>query len=376
MTLDMNAKRGDVVLLVGTRKGAFLMSANASRRDWDLSGPHFPGSDIFHMAYDPRDGGTVFAAVNSIIWGSEIQRSHDLGTTWLPSAQAPKLNEDGDTGIKQIWHIEPGRPEEPGAVYAGVEPAALFKSEDGGDTWSHMNGLAEHPTRPDWQPGLGGLCLHSIVTDGSDVSRMWVGVSAAGTFGSVDDGQTWDTMNKGVRADFLPDRYPEFGQCVHKMLSPTAMPQRLYQQNHCGVYRSDNRGADWVDISEGLPSRWGMPLGLHPQDPDTLFVVPEDRALGDETGGAQRFVTNASFRVFRSRNAGNDWAPLTDGLPQQNAYLHVMREGVATDNLDPCGVYVGTSTGHVFYSRDEGDHWELLADYLPPINSVDCGIVA
>ena len=375
MTLELNAKRSDVLLLVGTRKGAFLMAANASRREWDISGPHFPGSDIFHMAYDPRDGGTVFAAVNSVVWGSEIQRSQDLGVTWLPSAQAPKLDDGGDLTIKRIWHIEPGRPEEPGAVFAGVEPAALFRSEDGGDTWTEMSGLTEHPSRPDWQPGLGGLCLSSIVPDGSDVSKMWVGVSAVGTFGSVDGGQTWDTLNRGVRADFLPDRYPEFGQCVHKLLSPAAMPDRLYQQNHCGVYRSDNRGADWVDISEGLPSRWGMPLGLHPQDPETLYVVPEDQALGDEAGGGQRFVTDARFRVFRSRNAGNDWEPLTDGLPQKNAYLHVMREGVATDSLDPCGVYVGTSTGQLFYSRDEGDHWELLADYLPPINSVDCGIV-
>ena len=375
MTLELTANKGDIVLLVGTRKGAFLMAADATRKQWETSGPHFAGSDIFHMAYGARDGGTVFAVINSIIWGSEIQRSHDLGATWSQATESPAFDDDQDQTIQRLWHVEPGGHQEPGVVYAGVEPAALFRSRDGGDTLSEVTGLTEHPSRPDWQPGLGGLCLHSIVPASVDGSEMWVGVSAVGTFSSEDGGDSWATLNTGVRADFLPDRYPEYGQCVHKLLSPAGMPDRLYQQNHCGVYRSDNRGADWVDISEGLPSRWGMPLGLHPRDPETLYVIPEDQALGNDTGGGQRMVTDAKFRVFRSRNAGNDWEPLTDGLPQEHAYLHVMREGVATDTLEPCGVYAGTSTGQLFYSRDEGAHWELLADYLPPINSVDFGLV-
>ena len=204
---------------------------------------------------------------------------------------------------------------------------------------------------------------------------MWVGVSAAGVFGTEDGGASWMPMNQGVRADFLPDRFPEFGQCPHKLIAHRADPNLLYQQNHCGVYRSNSGGVEWKDITGDLPSRWGMVLGVHSRDSSTIYVIPEDKATGEETGGGRRIVTDAQFRVFRSRNAGDDWEPLTKGLPQKRAYLHVMREGMATDGLDPCGVYVGTSTGQLFYSRDDGDSWELLLDYLPPINSVECGIV-
>jgi hypothetical protein len=205
---------------------------------------------------------------------------------------------------------------------------------------------------------------------------MWVGISAVGVFGTGDGGRSWRTLNRGVPADFQPDRYPEFGQCVHKLLVHPARPQVLIQQNHCGVYRSDSGGDDWQDISAGLPSRFGFVLGLHAHDPNTIYVLPEDTALGDEVGGGKRYVTDARFRVYRSRNGGRDWVPLTQGLPQEDAYLHVMREGMATDRLDPCGVYVGTSTGQLFCSRDDGDNWELLLDHLPPINSVSCGLVA
>ena len=394
MTQAADAKRGDVLVLVGTKKGAFILSSDPSRKHWSVSEPHFgggnslrpewvPGSpagpsptgDIFHMAYDPRDGGTVFAAVNSIIWGPEIQRSRDLGKTWQSSSEGPRFS-GGDLTVNKVWNIEPGRETEPGAVYAGVDPAALFKSEDGGDTWSEVAGLTGHPTREKWQPGLGGLCLHSIILDPSRNDRMWAGISAVGVFGTDDGGQSWRTMNQGVRADFLPDRYPEFGQCPHKVLAHKDRPQVLFQQNHCGVFRSDSAGAGWQDITQDLPSRFGFVLGLHSVEPSTVYVLPEDRATGEDTGGGMRFVTDARFRIFRSRNAGDDWEPLTNGLPQRNAYLHVMREGMATDSLDPCGIYIGTTTGQVFYSRDGGDSWELLLDYLPPINSIDCGVVA
>ena len=314
--------------------------------------------------------------MNDMIWGPEVQISEDLGETWSGSAEQPRFVDRDDLTVKRVWHIEPGRAEEPGVSYVGVEPAALFKSEDGASTWREVTGLTDHPNRDSWQPGLGGLCLHSIVVDPSHRSTMWVGISAVGVFGTIDGGRSWDTMNGGVRADFLPDRYPEYGQCTHKLLTHPARPNVLFQQNHCGVFRSDSEGDGWTDITDGLPSRFGFVLGLHSSDPDTIYVLPEDKVLGEEVGGRTRYVTDARFRVYRSRNSGGDWEPLTNGLPQGNAYLHVMREGMATDNMDLCGIYLGTSAGQIFYSRDDGDSWELLIDYLPPINSVDCGLVS
>ena len=299
----------------------------------------------------------------------------DFTANWYKVGRNPRFAEGRNDSVDKIWHIEPGRPIEPGVIYAGVSPAALFKSADGGDTWSEVESLSAHPTHDLWEPGFGGLCLHSMVLDPTNVGRMWVGISSVGVFGTQDGGKKWSTMNAGVRADFLPDPFPEFGQCPHKMLAHPSMPERLYQQNHCGFFRSDDAGRQWLDLSEGLPSRFGFVVGTHSTDPDTIFVVPEDKALHGEEGGGLRYVTDAKFRVYRSRNAGEDWEPLTNGLPQRNAYLHVMCEGMATDSMDECGVYVGTTTGQIFYSRDDGDTWELLIDYLPPINSVDCGMV-
>jgi hypothetical protein len=374
MARNPTVAKTKVLVMVGTRKGGFILSSDESRKRWAVSGPHAQGGEVFHMAYDHRNG-SMFAAVNYFIWGPQLQISHDLGQTWSDPVKQPRFTGQGGQTVKRIWHVEPGRDIEPNVLYAGVEPAALFKSADGGETWREVEGLSQHPTREKWQPGNGGLCLHSMVLDPLHGKRMWVGISAVGVFGTLDKGANWQPMNKNVRADFQPDRFPEFGQCVHKLLSPAARPNVLYQQNHCGVYRSDNGGDDWQDISEGLPSRFGFVLGLHSHDPDTLYVLPEDKALNGEVGGMNRFVTDAKFRVFRSRNGGADWEPLTRGLPQKNAYLHAMREGMATDSLDPCGIYVGTTAGKVFYSRDDGDTWELLAEDLPPINSVSCGVV-
>ena len=233
------------------------------------------------------------------------------------------------------WHVEPGREPEPGVVYAGAEPASLFRSANGGDTWEEASALSAHPTRDQWQPGFGGLCLHSMVLDPVDTKRMWVGMSAVGVFRTEDGGESWNPMNKGVRADFLPDRFPEFGQCPHKLLSHGSRPEVMYQQNHCGVYRSDDAGHEWRDVTGDLPSRFGFVLGLHAQDPDTIYVMPEDEATGEEVGGGSLFVSGARMRVFRSRTGGGDWEPLTRGLPQERAYLHWMREGMATDSLDP-----------------------------------------
>ncbi len=372
----MANKKGDVLLLVGTKKGAFVLSSDSSRKKWSLSGPHCTGGEVFHMAYDPRDGGTILTGVNTFWFGPEIQTSRDGGQTWTNPTEQPRFSAENGETVKRIWHIEPGRPSEPGVLYAGVEPAALFKTEDGGETWHEVAGLTSHPTRDKWAPGNGGLCLHSMVLDPNSNDKMWVGISAVGVFQTSDGGQNWKTRNKGVRADFQPEKFPEFGQCVHKMLMPRNNSAILYQQNHCGVYRSEDGGGSWKDISEGLPSRFGFVLGLHSNDPDTLYVLPEDKALDERVGGEYRWVTDAKFRVFRSRNRGEDWEPLTKGLPQKNAYLHAMREGMATDTLDPCGIYVGTTAGQVFHSRDDGDTWELLIDKLPQINSVDIGMVA
>ena len=371
-----NVRSGDVAVLVGTRKGGFILSSDQSRREWSLAGPFNDHGDVFHMVYDSRNGGTVVSAVNSMFWGANIQLSHDWGSTWLDAERNPRMSDGSDRTLDRLWHVEPGRENEPGVMYAGGAPTSLFRSMDWGNSWEQWSTLTLHPTRDRWEPGLGGLCLHSMVLDPRSTARMWVGISAVGVMTTEDAGESWDPVNTGVRADFLPDPFPEYGQCTHKLLSPTSMPDRLYQQNHCGFFRSDNGGEEWLDLSDGLPSRFGFVLGLHPDDPDTIYILPEDTTDDEEKplAGDARYVSHAKMRVFRSRNAGEDWEPLTNGLPQQNAYLHVMREGMATDTLDPCGIYIGTSAGQIFYSRNNGDTWELMIDYLPPINSIEVAI--
>ena len=376
MTNGPIAANGNLLVLLGTKKGCFVISGDPSRKNWKLAGPYSAGAEVFHAVYDPRGPGTVFTAVNHMIWGPQVQISNDLGESWVSAAQSPRFTDESDRTVSQLWHIKPGRQDEPDVLYAGVNPAALFKSEDSGETWHEVTGLTGHPTRSKWQPGLGGLCLHSIVLDPRNLDRIWVGISAVGVFGASDGGRAWDTMNRGVRADFLPDPFPEFGQCPHKVLAHPEKPNVLYQQNHCGVFRSDAGGDGWTDITGDLPSRFGFVLGLNSQDPDTIYVLPEDEALGESVGGGMRYVTDGKFRVFRSRNRGEDWEPLTNGLPQENAYLHVLREGLATDSLDPCGIYIGTSTGQLFYSRDAGDSWQLMMDNLPPILSVEAALLA
>ena len=381
MSQGSSSRPGDVLVLVGTRKGAFLATSDQSRSNWRLSGPFNPGTDVFHLVYDARCGGVIYSASNSMWFGPQVEYSRDLGNTWEQAREQPRFvgkpeyaEHDGPT-VSRVWHIEPGLPGEPDTLYAGVQPAALFKSTDGGETWGEVEGLARHPTRDQWMPGFGGLCLHSIALDQGNRGRMWVGISAAGVFRTDDGGENWLPANRGVRADFNPgDPLPEWGQCPHKLLSHPGVAGLLYQQNHCGVYRTANHGDEWTDITEGLPSRFGFVAGLHPREPDTLYVIPEDEALGTDVGGGIRYVSQARFRVYRSRTGGRDWEPLTNGLPQENAYLHVLREGMATDALDPVGVYVGTVNGQIFYSRDEGDSWELMLENLPPINSVEVAV--
>ena len=371
----LRPREGDVILLVGTRKGAFIFSADCDRSKWEMSGPFWPGSDIFHFVYDDRRSSRLWVVRYDPVFGSEIHRSDDFGATWQNAQKAPQITSKPDLKLNTLWQVMPGLPETPDVLYLGAEPATLFKTEDAGETWNEIEGITLHPTRDRWEAGFGGMCLHSIVLHPTTSDRMWVGVSAAGVFGTEDGGATWQPLNRGVRADFMGEPFPEVGQCPHKLLAHPAKPEVLYQQNHCGVFRTDDGGKQWVDISEGLPSRFGLPMAIHPHDTDTVYVLPEDKVVGDQLGGGMRYVTDARFRVFRSRDKGKNWEPLTNGLPQENAYLHAMRDGMATDALDPCGVYVGTSTGQLFHSRDDGDTWDLLADLLPPINSVETAIV-
>ena len=258
-----------------------------------------------------------------------------------------------------------------GSVYAGVEPAGLFRSDDRGQTWTHIEGLQKHPTRPEWSPGGAGLILHTLVPHPDDHDRLWIGISSAGVFFTADGGETWEPRNKGVRADFMPEgqNYPEFGQCVHNMVMAADMPDRLYQQNHCGMYRSDDGGLVWQSIEKGLPSTFGFPAAAHPRDPDTVFLIP----LNGDTKG--RFVPDASAAVYRSSDAGHTWQALRAGLPQENAYFGVLRQAMATDRLEPAGVYFGTNGGALFGSADEGDSFAEIAGHLPVISSVETMVV-
>jgi photosystem II stability/assembly factor-like uncharacterized protein len=350
-------------LLIGTKKGAFFLDSDAERRNWQLSGPFCETWPIHHVIR--TDDGTLHAAGGDAWYGPAVFRSDDDGATWLPHSEGLTYGDDQDK-ITTVWSVHSAN----GTLFAGVEPAGLFRSDDGGLTWQHVAGLREHPSRPEWQPGAGGLCLHSIVTHPTDERHMWVGISAVGPCEKTDRGEDRHKRNKAVRADFYPGPPPEFGQCVHKLGMHPARPAVLYQQNHCGVYRTDDGGSEWIDVTPGLPSQFGFPLAIHPHDPKTIFVIPLN---GDDQG---RHMIDGQAAVYRSRDEGGTWQRLTDGLPQQGAYLGVLRESMTTDNHDVPGIYFGTSTGQVFGSTDEGDTWTLLADFLPSIWSVEATSLA
>ncbi|HTE86101.1 MAG TPA: exo-alpha-sialidase [Dehalococcoidia bacterium] len=355
----------NVMVMVGTRKGAFIMESASARKDWKVRGPYLEGQNVMHMAFDRRTG-TTFAAVGDPWFGSRVYRSTDQGRTWDEPQSGPVFPEGTGLTLDKVWHVEPGRPEEPGVVYAGVAPAALFKSTDNGDTWELNTALNSHPTRSDWQPGAGGLCLHTIVLDPVELQRIYLAISAVGVFRSTDGGASWQTANKGTRTNFMPDQpptYPEWGQCVHKVVLNPSMPKRLYQQNHCGVYRSDDGADQWTEITEGLSSDWGFGISVHPHDPDTIWVCPG-------TSGYKHWVPDGSLAVYRTRDEGKAWERLTVGLPQKDAYVIVLREGMAVDALQTAGLYIGTNTGQLYYSNDEGDSWHLSDALFPGINSV------
>jgi len=354
-----------VVVLVGTRKGLFVFGSDEARERWDLAGPLLTGWSVDHAVVDERDG-TFHACTNNVVYGPAVHRSSDGGATWERAEQLGLPSESGLT-VERTWHIEPGRQNEPGRLWLGGAPGVLFRSDDGGASWRPVEGLLEHPTRERWQPGAGGMCCHSIQLDPEVPERMYVGISAAGVFRSDDAGESWTPANKGTAADFHPERYPEVGQCVHKVLLHPKRSGRLWQQNHCGVYRSDDAGESWERLDDnGLPSDFGFPLALDPTDPDAAFVVPEE-------GAENRVTSDGRLGVYRTRDGGRSWELLRDGLPD-HAWTAVLREGLASDVLDPPGVYVGTQSGSLFVSSDTGETWREAAAQLPPVLSVEVGV--
>ncbi len=362
--------KGDVLLLVGTMKGAFVLRGAATRETWESGGPYFPGHAVYAMAYDGRAGRQrLWAGPNSMHWGGMLRTSDDFGRTWTNPEQANvKFPERTGAALRQIWQIVPGRDSEPETLYAGVEPAALFVSHDAGDTWSLVEGLWDHPQRAHWQPGGGGLCLHTVLLDPERRDRIRIAVSSAGMYVTDDGGTTWRPSNTGVRAEFLPDKYPEFGQCVHKVTQSREKPERMFLQNHWGLYRSDDRGESWTDIANGVPSDFGFPIAAHPADPDCAWIVPLE---SDEF----RCTPEGRLRVYRTRDAGARWEALETGLPQDGAYETVLRDALAVDTLAPAGVYFGTRNGKLFASADEGDTWSAIVEGLPPIVSVKAAVV-
>lgn len=362
-------KKGDFLLLVGTTKGAFIFRSNAQRTRWDLAGPYFHGHSVYALAYDDRAGRRRIWAATSSFWGTLLRSSDDYGKSWTNPQEAP-IRFPAETGVslQNIWQITLGPPDEPDHLYCGVEPAALFESRDGGETWSLFRGLFDHPHRPRWMPSNGGLALHSIVLDPVNRQRMYVAISSGGVYRTEDGGSTWTAQNRGVRALFMPDKYPEFGQCVHKIALHPARPDRLFLQNHWGIYRSDNCAENWTDIANGVPSDFGFPVLIHPHNPDCVYVVPVESEVF-------RCSCDGRLRIYRTRNAGNSWEALSRGLPQKQAYETVLRDGIVADSYDPAGLYFGTRSGQLFSSRDEGKTWQKIHESLPSIVCIRTAII-
>ena len=370
-TRHVSPKNHDVLLLVGTMKGAFVLRSNKARGKWDIGGPYFPGSAVYAMAYDGRAGRhRIWAAPNSMHWGGLLRCSDDFGQTWTnPEEANVKFPEGTGAALRQIWQIAPGLEAEPDTLYCGVEPAALFVTRDAGESWSLVEGLWNHPQRPRWEPGGGGLCLHTILVDPENSQRVRIAVSTGGMYVTEDGGATWRPSNKGVRAQFLPDKYPEFGQCVHKVVQSKRNPDRMFLQNHWGLYRSDDRGENWTDVANGVPSDFGFALAAHPRNADTAWIVPLE---SDEF----RCTPEGKLRAYVTRNGGVKWEAQAKGLPQKGAFETVLRDAMAADSLDPAGIYFGTRNGKLFGSADEGKKWSTIADGLPAIVSVKAASIA
>ncbi|HEX6290569.1 MAG TPA: hypothetical protein VFZ66_15375 [Herpetosiphonaceae bacterium] len=363
-----------VRVLVGTRKGAFILTADGTRDQWTVSGPHFGGWEIYHLTGSSADPNRLYASQSTGWFGQLIQRSDDGGLTWTAVGNA--FVYDGVPGTHQwydgtphpweftrVWHLAPSLTD-PETVYAGVEDAALFRSLDGGHTWQELAGLREHGAGSRWQPGAGGLCLHTILLDPSNPGRIVIAISAAGAFRTDDGGTTWQPINRGLRSDYIPDPDAEVGHCVHKIARHPLRPHVLFMQKHWDIMRSDDAGDSWYEVSGNVPSDFGFPIAVHAHEPDTIYVVPI-------TSDSEHYPPEGKLRVYRSRTGGHAWEALTHGLPQRDCYVNVLRDALAVDALDPCGVYVGTTGGQVYASANSGDTWTAIVRDLPSVLSVE-----
>jgi photosystem II stability/assembly factor-like uncharacterized protein len=363
-----------VRVLVGTKKGAFILTSDGKRQEWAVSGPHFPGWEIYHLKGSPADPDRLYASQSSGWFGQVMQRSNDGGATWAPVDN--KFVYDGTTGthqwydgtphpweFKRVWHLEPSL-SDPDTVYAGVEDAAMFRTTDGGASWQELPGLRNHGSGAKWQPGAGGLGLHTILLDPTNAQRMFIAISAAGAFRTDDGGTTWTPINRGLKSQYIPDPEAEVGHCVHRIAMHPSRPNTLFMQKHWDVMRTDDAGGQWTEVSGNLPTDFGFPIDVHAHEPDTIYVVPI-------TSDSHHFPPEGKLRVYRSRTGGNEWEPLTNGLPQQDCYVNVLRDAMAVDRLDSCGIYFGTTGGQVYASANAGDTWTPIVRDLPAVLSVE-----
>jgi hypothetical protein len=370
--------RGDAVsavrVLVGTRKGAFILESDGNRKSWKVGGPHFAGWEIYHVKGSPADPNRLYASQSSSWFGQVVQRSDDGGQTWAPAGN--RFAYEGTPGthlwydgtphpweFARVWHFEPS-PADPDVLYAGVEDAALFRSTDGAQTWEELSALRTHRSAGSWQPGAGGMCLHTIILDPNDPNRILVAISAAGAFRSDDAGATWRPINRGLKSNSIPEQEAEVGHCVHRIAMHAAHPDVLYMQKHWDVMRSDDGGESWREVSGNLPTDFGFPIDVHAHEPQTIYVVPIK-------SDSEHFPIDGRLRVYRSRAGGDEWEALTNGLPQANCYVNVLRDAMAVDSLDTCGIYFGTTGGQVYVSPDAGDTWNAIVHDLPAVLSVE-----
>ncbi|HET9180011.1 MAG TPA: exo-alpha-sialidase [Terriglobia bacterium] len=389
-----------VRLLVGTVKGAFILESDGTRKKWKVNGPHFTGWEVYHLKGSPADPNRIYCSQTSGWFGQVLQRSNDGGKTWeapgggvtmtpqgMPQGESNRFVYDtsSETGkpltthqwydgtqhpweFKRVWHLEPSLTD-PDTAYAGVEDAAIFRTVDGGHTWQELSGLRGHGTGPKWQPGAGGMCLHTIILDPADPNRIFVAISAAGAFRTDDGGKTWKPINQGLRSQYIPDPAAEVGHCVHRIAQHSSKPNVLFMQKHWDVMRSDDAGDNWHEVSGNLPTDFGFVIDVNANDPETIYVVPIK-------SDSEHFPLDGRLKVFRSRAGGNEWEPLTKGLPQRNCFVNVLRDSMSVDKLDPCGIYFGTTSGQVYGSADAGDTWKPIVEHLPRVLSVEAQTLA